>query len=116
MSNFTINIQISTDSAAELLADLQVIAGGLGYGAVLAEIRQVKELTMKNEDAFKELSDKFDAVGTVVADGLADIKSDIQKLIDAAGELSPESAAIVTSLEEKFTKLGDDVKAVSDAQ
>ncbi len=132
MSNFTINIQISAASASELITDLQSIASSLGCGAVLAEISQIKELLMTQDDSIKALKDANDALKTSTdaafaeqAAALDNIKADEAAILAKIGglsDLSPANQAIVDgvvadskALSAKIQAQSDAVKAVADS-
>lgn len=122
MNPITINFQISAEA---LLAVLQSIAAGQVGAQVLAEIRQLKDLSMTQNESIKALKDAQDAqkASTDAAfakedAALENIKADIAGLvakIGTLGDLTPENQAILDSAIADGVALTAKVQARADA-
>jgi hypothetical protein len=80
---------------------------------ILADTSAIKEQLMTNTQAFKDLGDRFESFKSAVTDGMANIRGDIQRLIDAKDQMTPENQAVVDSLEAGFTAMAQDVSTTA---
>ena len=114
MSQITINFQISVE---ELTSILQAIAAGQISIQTLAEIRQIKDLLMTQNESIKALKDAVDASKAKISDAVANLAADIKGLQDklgTLGDLSAENQAIVDGVIADMGKAADSVKTAAD--